>query len=186
MTWDDEVVLLKRELSRAHASLRMEEQRNRGLPPMTAIATPEEFERRGQQAVTKFMAFLAAKDFMPIKPNMDPALRRQIGKFVPESTRNFFEIASHYEPLTLYTHFYHWWDLAQMRDEPHASPLRRGPLLCQHLGQSRRRGWRPQWRSSCCTPGCSTMSPVRARSSGSCSPSVPRVVSARCMHRRTN
>ncbi|HWN05593.1 MAG TPA: DUF885 family protein, partial [Steroidobacteraceae bacterium] len=30
---------------------------------------------------------------------------------------------------TLYTHFYHWWDLARMRDEPHPSPIRRGPLL---------------------------------------------------------
>ncbi len=60
---------------------------------------------------------------------MDAALRAQIGEFVPEETRNFFAIASHLEPLTLYTHFYHWWDLAQMREDPHASPIRRGPLL---------------------------------------------------------
>ncbi len=49
---------------------------------------------------------------------MDPALRAQIGQFVPEASRNFFYIASHLEPLALFTHFYHWWDLAQMRDEP--------------------------------------------------------------------
>jgi hypothetical protein len=48
---------------------------------------------------------------------------------VPLEKRNFFAIATHYEPLTLYTHFYHWWDLARMRDEPHPSPVRRGPLL---------------------------------------------------------
>src|ERR1044071_388733 len=36
---------------------------------------------------------------------------------------------SHHEPLALYSHFYHWWDLARMREEPHASPLRRSPLL---------------------------------------------------------
>ena len=60
---------------------------------------------------------------------MDPALRAQIGEYVPEETRNFFAIATHHEPLTLYTHFYHWWDLAQMRETPHASPIRRGPLL---------------------------------------------------------
>jgi uncharacterized protein (DUF885 family) len=64
-----------------------------------------------------------------MRASMDPALRAKVGEFVPLETRNFFAIATHYEPLTLYTHFYHWWDLARMRDEPHASPVRRGPLL---------------------------------------------------------
>ncbi|MEO0653113.1 MAG: hypothetical protein AAFZ65_20725, partial [Planctomycetota bacterium] len=36
---------------------------------------------------------------------------------------------AHYDPLPLYTHFYHWWDLAQIRDDPHPSPIRRGALL---------------------------------------------------------
>jgi hypothetical protein len=63
-----------------------------------------------------------------MRDNMDPALRAQIGEYEPIETRNFFSIATHYEPLTLYTHFYHWWDLARMRDEPHPSPIRRGPL----------------------------------------------------------
>ena len=31
--------------------------------------------------------------------------------------------------MTLYTHFYHWWDLAQIRETPHESLIRRGPLL---------------------------------------------------------
>jgi hypothetical protein len=129
LTWEEEVSLLQRELARAHASLRLEEQRNRGVPQLTAISSPEEYQRRGNEAVARLMKFVAQKDLLPVKPNMDPALRAQIGEYVPPETRNFFYIASHYEPLTLYTHFYHWWDLAQMRDEPHASPVRRGPLL---------------------------------------------------------
>jgi uncharacterized protein (DUF885 family) len=48
-------------------------------------------------------------------------------------------MATHREPLTLYTHFYHWWDLAQMRAEPHRSPVRRGPLL-YNLWDSRAEG----------------------------------------------
>ena len=60
---------------------------------------------------------------------MDPALRARIGEFVPEESRNFFRTAIHYEPMTLWTHFYHWWDLARMEAEPHPSPIRRGPLL---------------------------------------------------------
>ena len=129
LSWEEEVTLLKRELARAHTGLRLEEQRNRGLPPMQVISSPEEFQRRGNEAVARYMKFLADRKIMPIRSYMDPALRAQIGEFVPEATRNFFAMATHREPLTLYTHFYHWWDLAQMREEPHSSPIRRGPLL---------------------------------------------------------
>jgi uncharacterized protein (DUF885 family) len=129
LTWEEEVSLLRRELARAHASLRLEEQRNRGLPPLQAIASPEEFERRGNEAVSRYMRFLRERQIMPVHDYMDPAMRERIGEFVPEAARHFFAIASHYEPLTLYTHFYHWWDLAQMRETPHASPIRRNALL---------------------------------------------------------
>ena len=129
MTWDQEVDLLKRELARAHASLELEEARNAGLPELPAIQSPEEYQRRGNEAITRYLDFLGKRDLYPMRDSMDAALRAKIGAFVPLETRNFFAIATHYEPLTLYTHFYHWWDLARMRDEPHASPVRRGPLL---------------------------------------------------------
>jgi hypothetical protein len=129
MTWEEEVDLLKRELARSHASLRLEEARNQGLPELPVIQTPEEYQRRANEAVTRFIAFLRERNLYPMRDNMDPALRAQLGAYVPIETRNFFAIATHYEPLTLYTHFYHWWDLARMRDEPHASPVRRVPLL---------------------------------------------------------
>ena len=129
LTWEDEVALLQRELARAHTSLRLEEERNKNLPQLKASATAEEYLKRGNDEITRWMEFLKKNDLITIKPNMDPALRAQIGEFVPEPERNFFGIAVHYEPLSLYTHFYHWWDLAQMRDEPHKSPIRRGPLL---------------------------------------------------------
>jgi uncharacterized protein (DUF885 family) len=129
LTWDDEVMLLKRELARAHTELKLEEQRNRGLPALPVISSAEEFQRRGNAAVTKYMDFMRARSILPVKEYMDPAMRAHIGEYVPEERRNFFGIASHHEPLALYSHFYHWWDLARMRDEPHASPLRRGPLL---------------------------------------------------------
>jgi len=129
MSWEDEERLLKRELARAHSALRFEEQRNRALPQLKAASSPEEYQQRANDAITKYMAFLKTNDVLPIKANMDPAMRAQIGQYVPLEQRNFFAIASHLEPMTLFTHFYHWWDLAQMRDEPHASPIRRGPLL---------------------------------------------------------
>ncbi len=129
MTWDQEVDLLKRELARAHTSLRLEEERNRGLPELQAAKTPEEYLERANAAVTRYIAFLKAKDLYPMRDSMDPALRAHLGAYVPLETRNFFAIAMHYEPLTLYTHFYHWWDLARMAEEPHPSPIRRSALL---------------------------------------------------------
>ncbi len=129
MTWEEEVDLLKRELARSHAALKLEEARNANLPPLPVIETNEEFQRRANDAVTRFLAYLEKRDLYPMRDNMDPALRAQIGVWEPIETRNFFSIATHYEPLTLYTHFYHWWDLARIRDEPHPSPIRRIPLL---------------------------------------------------------
>ncbi|MGQ0429081.1 MAG: DUF885 family protein [Gammaproteobacteria bacterium] len=129
MTWEQEVELLKRELARSHAALKLEEERNRGLPELPVIQSPEEYDRRANKAVSRFIEFLTERELYPMRDNMDPALRAQIGAYVPLETRNFFAIATHYEPLTLYTHFYHWWDLARMRDEPHTSPVRSHALL---------------------------------------------------------
>jgi len=129
LTWEDEVRLLKRELDRAWTSLKLEEQNNMDLPPMSAANTPEEFAQLTEKGVQRFMNFLSDKEIMPIKPNMEPALREHMGEFVPADQRNFFAIGMHYDPLPLYSHFVHWFDLAQVRDEPHKSPIRRGALL---------------------------------------------------------
>jgi hypothetical protein len=129
MSWEDEVVLLKRELARAHSSLRLEEQRNRGLPPLTAASNPDEYLARANAAVTKYMAFLKDKDVLTVEDYLEPALRAHLGGFVPEATRNFFGIASHFEPMTLFAHFYHWFDHAWMKAAPNPSQIRREAIL---------------------------------------------------------
>jgi uncharacterized protein DUF885 len=129
LTWDDEVVLLKRELARAHASLKLEEQRNRGLPALTPAANAEEYRQRANAAVTKYIAFLESKDILAPQNYLDPAMRTHIGNFVPIERRNFFAIASHYEPMTLFAHFFHWFDHAWMKQAPHGSAIRRAATL---------------------------------------------------------
>ena len=129
ISWEEEVSLLQRELDRAWSSLKLEEHRNRELPPLVAASTPEEYERLTDESATKLMAFLEEQQVIPVRDYMEPALRAHLGEFVPEDERNFFWIAAHYDPTPLFTHFYHWFELAQMRDEPHESPIRRGPLL---------------------------------------------------------
>jgi hypothetical protein len=129
MTWDEEVGLLKRELDRAWSSLKLEEHRNRRLPPLVAAATPAEYDEKADKAATRFMKFLREQEILTVTDYMEPALREHLGEFVPAEKRNFFQIGAHYDPLPLFTHFYHWFELARMEREPHPSPVRQGALL---------------------------------------------------------
>jgi len=129
LTWEDEVRLLKRELDRAWASLKLEENRNRNLPPMVAASSPEEYDARARQAVDRIMRFLEEQEIVTVTDYMKPALLAHLGAFVPVETRNFFAITAHYDPAPLFTHFYHWFELARMDSEPHPSPVRQGALL---------------------------------------------------------
>jgi len=129
LTWEDEVRLLQRELDRAWSSLKLEEQRNRDLPPMAAANSPEEYDAKAREAVDRIMNFLEDKEIVTITDYMRPALLNHLGSYVPEETRNFFWITAHYDPAPLFTHFYHWIELARMDTEPHPSPVRQGALL---------------------------------------------------------
>ena len=129
LSWEDEVRLLKRELDRAWSSLKLEEHRNRKLPPLVAASTPEEFAALAERSANRLMDFLRDEDIVTVKEYFEPALRAQLGEFVPAETRNFFYIVSHYDPTPLYTHFYHWFELARMELEPHPSPVRQGAVL---------------------------------------------------------
>ena len=129
LTWEDEVRLLKRELDRAWSSLKLEEQRNKGLPPMVAASNEAEYAAKADEAASRIMRFLEEKEIVTIADYMEPALREHLGSFEPEETRNFFAITAHFDPAPLFTHFWHWFELARMDLEPHASPVRQGSLL---------------------------------------------------------
>lgn len=129
LTWEEEVQLMKRELDRAWAALKLEEHRNRGLPKLTAVTTASEYDAIANAAVDDLLEFLDQQEIVTVKPYFEPALRKQMGTFLPESKRNFFTIGSHFDPRPLFSHFYHWFELARMDHEPHPSPIRRGALL---------------------------------------------------------
>jgi hypothetical protein len=128
-SWEDEVAILQRELGRSHAALRLEEHRNRALPPLTGAQSAAEYERQATQAVDNYIRFLGDKEILTVRDYMRPTLIERIGRYVPPEKQNFFHIALHRAPTTLWTHFYHWWDLANMAADPNPSPIRRGPLL---------------------------------------------------------
>lgn len=129
LTWNDEVMILKRELARAWSSLKLEEHRNRNLPELIDADSPEAYKKLAEASAKSLMNFLEYQDIVTVKPYFEPALREHLGEFVPKEKRNFFLIGEHYDPRPLYSHFYHWFELARMDNEPHESVIRRGPLL---------------------------------------------------------
>ena len=128
-TYDEEVTLLRRELERAQAALRLEEHNNRALPPLDPVSTAAAFDAMTAARLDKFVDYLVSHEIIPDKPYLKAALEPQRGHFVPEEQRVFFSRVTHREPMLLMSHQYHWFDLARMRDEPNASPMRRVAAL---------------------------------------------------------
>ncbi|WP_206366279.1 DUF885 family protein [Sphingomonas flavalba] len=139
-SWDDEVALLRRELERAHATLKLEEHNNRALPPLLPADDKASLDRLAAERLDRFVAFLVDDGIIPDKPYLKESLVPQTVRFVPPGERQFFAHVTHREPMLLYAHDYHWIDLARMRDEPHASPIRRRALL-SNIWDSRAEGF---------------------------------------------
>jgi len=129
LTWEDEVLLLKRELARAWSALKLEEHRNRNLPELVDADSPEAYDALAEKAAKSLLGFLEKEEIVTVKDYFEPALRAHLGEFIPKEKRNFFYITEHYDPRPLYSHFYHWFELARMDTEPNASEIRKGPLL---------------------------------------------------------
>jgi hypothetical protein len=127
-TWRDEVLLMERELARAVSFLALEENRNSGLPQPAPVASAEEHARRFNDAVTKYMAFLAKHDVLKIENYMDGALRERIGDYSP-GPREFFTEVDYRDPEIMRTHGYHWFDKGWLRAGGHPSPIRKETLL---------------------------------------------------------
>ncbi|PIQ49698.1 MAG: hypothetical protein COW03_03730, partial [Cytophagales bacterium CG12_big_fil_rev_8_21_14_0_65_40_12] len=129
LTWEDEVIILKRELARAWAALKLEEHRNRFLSELTDANSPEAYDAMADRSAKSLLTFLYEQEIVTVKDYFEPALRAHLGEFVPREKRNFFLIGEHFDARPLYSHFYHWFELARMDNEPHESEIRKGALL---------------------------------------------------------
>lgn len=129
LTWEDEVMILKRELARAWSALKLEEHRNRNLPELKDADSPEAYQKMAEKSAQSLLNFLEEQEIVTVKEYFESALRPHMGKYIPIEKRNFFWIATHYDQRPLYSHFYHWFELARMDIEPHQSEIRKGPLL---------------------------------------------------------
>lgn len=129
LTWEDEVLLLKRELARAWSSLKLEEHRNRALPELRPADSSESYRTLAKNAAEELLEFLDQNEMVTVKDYFSKALEPHLGSYIPAETRNFFWITAHLDPKPLFSHFYHWFELERMELEPHQNPIREKALL---------------------------------------------------------
>ena len=127
--WAAQEVLLKRELARAWAGLRLEEVRNRALPPLLLSNDPATYDRLAEEKAVRLTRFWIDKGFVADTPYYRAAVPAQRVRWAAPATRDFFGHVVAADPLPLYTHDYHWIELARLKHEPSADPVRRTPLL---------------------------------------------------------
>lgn len=128
-SWDEQVVLLERELDRSLASLRLEEAHNRALPPIAEITDPAAYRAAAEASTRRFNDFLVAAGLMPDRPYFRAAMMAQTSRYTPPAERNFFSHGTSLDPLPLLSHSTHWIELARIKYEPHPDPIRRAPPL---------------------------------------------------------
>ncbi len=131
-TWQDQVMIMRRELARSHSSMRLEENRNRHLPELERIDNAKDYDDLHHMSVTRYMKFLRDEEVETVEPWMDGALRAVNGSFSPaepDEVRNFFLEVIYRSPDAFRPHMHHWIELARMREDPHPSPIRATPSL---------------------------------------------------------
>jgi len=127
-SWEEQLAIMNRELARSLSSLKLEEERNRHLPPLQPVQSREEYQKKRDEAVDYFMKFMRAK-MMDLPDYMNDTLKRTVSFIPPGNLWDFFNQIDYHDPLPLLCHGTHWFDLARMAHEPHPSPIRRVPLL---------------------------------------------------------
>lgn len=127
--YDQQLLLLQRELDRSLASLRIEEVRNRTAPPITEINDQVAYRRMAEAREQHFYDLLVGTKLIDDKPYFRSALFGQLGDYTPPEKRNFFTNVTALDPLPLSSHQFHWVELARLKYEPNRSPIRDTPPL---------------------------------------------------------
>ena len=122
--WDEQVTLLRSELSRARASLALEEFRNRNLPPLEPVNDPQAWRAMAAAKMQTLVDFLIDNRLVDDQPYFRAAMAAQLGAYTPPAERNFFAHGAARDPSALYSHEYHWIELARREHEPNKSPIR--------------------------------------------------------------
>jgi hypothetical protein len=123
--WQEQVDICRRELERSWTALKMEEVRNRDLPPLEPAQSVEELRTRLKAAVDEFMNFLREKEIFTVPDYM--ALNTEVSTYTPPERQGFFTRVEYHHYLALRPHMIHW--LEKQREKFNDHPIRGVPLL---------------------------------------------------------
>jgi Bacterial protein of unknown function (DUF885) len=127
-SWEDCREIVEREDSRVKTFLKLEENRNRKLPPLTPVDTKEAHQRRKEEALEYLKNFLQAEKIMTIPEYLDISGYLHPGGIPTEEPwprlRDFFEQTGDREPLPEQAHEFigHYFD--ELRHGRDARPIR--------------------------------------------------------------
>ena len=124
-SWARQLEIAERELERSLAYLKLEEHRNRDLPPLEPSRTLAEQRRRLAEGDANFFKFLRERDIFTVPEYM--RFYTGVGPFVPPDQRDFFTQVDYRDVLPLRCHSIHW--LEKQREKFNSHPLRGVPLL---------------------------------------------------------
>jgi hypothetical protein len=123
--WQEQVDICRRELERSWTALKLEEIRNRDLPPLKPARSVEELRIRLKAAVDEFMNFLRERDIFTVPDYM--SLSTEARAYTPPKQQSFFTRVEYHHYLALRPHMIHW--LEKQREKLNDHPIRGVPLL---------------------------------------------------------
>jgi hypothetical protein len=135
-SWDEHYQIARRELERSLASLKLEEHRNRKLPPLQPPATREELQQRQAAAVSALFDFFRSNEIFTVPDYMK--LNAGGGNLVAADRRDFFTQIDYRDALPLKVHSIHW--LEKQREARNTHPIR-GTALLYNIWDSRAEGF---------------------------------------------
>jgi len=122
-TFEEQMVLIERELNRATAFLKIEENRNRKLAPQQIVSSAAEFRRRFEEAAKGLMEFLGREEIysVPVWLHVGPFE----GEFITETGgRDFFTQIEYHDPLAMRCHGTHTMDDLREEHDTRVRPIR--------------------------------------------------------------
>jgi hypothetical protein len=155
--WQEQVDICRRELERSWTALKMEELRNRDLPPLKPAESVDELRIRLKAAVNEFMTFLREKEIFTVPEYM--SLNTKVNSYTPPERQSFFTRVEYHHYLALRPHMIHW--LEKQREIFNDHPIRGVPLL-YNIWDSRAEGLATEFEETMLQTGLLDSAP-RAR-----------------------
>jgi len=134
-SWEEQLLLLERELERSLAALALEEHRNRRLPQLEPASSLEEMQDRMKQTVKEFMTFLKDEEIFTVPDYMH--LDDEVSSYQTPEQRDFFSHVNYHHCMPLECHMIHW--LEKQREKLNNHPIR-GQALLYNIWDSRAEG----------------------------------------------